>query len=141
MRGAMHTASNVIGPWTAALLTAPLFAVLHFTAKSRIAPEDIAWAAASICCCARSRLWPSRRWSSIHFCRGCRGSDFESHARLPQHCRGDRTARRLGGGTAHAAGRNHHGPGSGDFPVVGRFDGLLGYWLVPWGLPSPPRCG
>src|SRR6202035_2611820 len=44
MRGAMHTAiERESGPWTAALLTAPLFAVLHFTAKSRIAPEDVGW--------------------------------------------------------------------------------------------------
>ena len=43
-RGAMHTAvERESGPWTATLLTAPLFAVLHFTAKARIAPQDIGW--------------------------------------------------------------------------------------------------
>ena len=41
IRGAMHTAiERESGPWTAALLTAPLFAVLHFFAKTRIAPQD-----------------------------------------------------------------------------------------------------
>ena len=44
MRGAMHTAiERESGPWTAALLTAPLFAVLHFFAKARIAPQDVGW--------------------------------------------------------------------------------------------------
>src|SRR5260370_39059087 len=31
------------GPWAAALLTAPLFAILHFFAKARIAPADVGW--------------------------------------------------------------------------------------------------
>ena len=40
MRGAMHTAiERESGPWTAALLTAPLFAALHFFAKASIAPR------------------------------------------------------------------------------------------------------
>ena len=44
LRGAMHTAiERESGPWTAALLTAPLFAVLHFFAKVRIAPTDVGW--------------------------------------------------------------------------------------------------
>jgi membrane protease YdiL (CAAX protease family) len=43
-RGVMHTAiERESGPWMAALLTAPLFAVLHFVAKVRIAPEDVGW--------------------------------------------------------------------------------------------------
>ena len=43
-RGVMHTAiERESGPWTAALLTAPLFAILHFVAKVRIAPQDLGW--------------------------------------------------------------------------------------------------
>jgi hypothetical protein len=43
-RGVMHTAiERESGPWMAALLTAPLFAVLHFVAKVRIAPQDLGW--------------------------------------------------------------------------------------------------
>jgi len=43
-RGVMHTAiERESSPWMAALLTAPLFAVLHFVAKVRIAPEDVGW--------------------------------------------------------------------------------------------------
>src|SRR5271170_1079881 len=44
MRGAMHTAiEREAGPWMAALLTAPLFAVLHFFAKVRIPAADVGW--------------------------------------------------------------------------------------------------
>src|SRR5260370_12051097 len=43
-RGVMHTAiEGESGPWMAALLTAPLFAVLHFFAKVRIPEADIGW--------------------------------------------------------------------------------------------------
>ena len=43
-RGVMHTAiERESGTWTAALLTAPLFAVLHFFAKVRIPAADIGW--------------------------------------------------------------------------------------------------
>ncbi|HVC01019.1 MAG TPA: CPBP family intramembrane glutamic endopeptidase [Steroidobacteraceae bacterium] len=44
MRGAMHTAiERESGPWAAALLTAPLFAVLHFFANPSLAHADLAW--------------------------------------------------------------------------------------------------
>ena len=43
-RGAMHTAIvRESGPWSAVLLTAPLFAILHFFAKASIAPELLHW--------------------------------------------------------------------------------------------------
>ncbi len=43
-RGAMHTAiERESGPWAAALITASLFAVLHFFAKASIPPEQVAW--------------------------------------------------------------------------------------------------
>jgi uncharacterized protein len=44
MRGALHTAiQRESGPWTAALLTAPFFALLHFFAKVRIPAEELGW--------------------------------------------------------------------------------------------------
>src|SRR5450631_677880 len=44
MRGAMHTAiERDSGPWAAALLTAPLFAILHFFAKVHIPAADVHW--------------------------------------------------------------------------------------------------
>ncbi len=40
----MHTAiERESGPWTAALLTAPLFALLQFFAKVRIDAADVGW--------------------------------------------------------------------------------------------------
>jgi membrane protease YdiL (CAAX protease family) len=42
MRGALHTAiERESGPWAAALLTAPLFAVMHFFARARIPPGQV----------------------------------------------------------------------------------------------------
>ena len=44
MRGAMHTAiERESGPWAAALLTAALFAILHFFAKASIPADQLAW--------------------------------------------------------------------------------------------------
>jgi membrane protease YdiL (CAAX protease family) len=43
-RGAMHTAiERENGPWAAALITAFLFALLHFFAKASIPPAELAW--------------------------------------------------------------------------------------------------
>jgi uncharacterized protein len=43
-RGAMHTSiARDAGPWAAAFLTAPLFALLHFFAKVRIPAEEVHW--------------------------------------------------------------------------------------------------
>lgn len=42
MRGALHTAiERESGPWAAAMLTAPLFALMHFFAKARIPPDQV----------------------------------------------------------------------------------------------------
>ena len=44
MRGVMHTAiERESGSLGAALLTAPLFAVVHFFAKARIPAEELSW--------------------------------------------------------------------------------------------------
>ena len=137
IRGAMHTAiERESGPWTAALLTAPLFAVLHFFAKTRIAPEDVGW-----------------------------GSGFElvlrSFSPLAQPALVFDSflswlivglilslTRVLTGNIAVAIGLHagwvivlrmlQEGTNSAEAPQyafwVGRFDGLLGYWLLPWGI-------
>ena len=137
IRGAMHTAvERESGPWTAALLTAPLFAVLHFFAKTRIAPEDVGW-----------------------------GSGFElllrSFSPLAQPAMVFDSflswlivglilslTRVLTGNIAVAIGLHagwvivlrmlQEGTNSAEAPQyafwVGRFDGLLGYWLMPWGI-------
>jgi uncharacterized protein len=44
IRGAVHTAiERDSGPWVAALLTAPIFALLHFFAKVHIPAEEVGW--------------------------------------------------------------------------------------------------
>ena len=58
-RGVMHTAiERESGPWAAALLTAPLFAVLHFFAKVRIPRRGhrLGQRLRSYCCCSFAPL-------------------------------------------------------------------------------------
>ena len=64
------------------------------------------------------------------------GIDPESDARAHrQYRRGDRPARRLGGGAAHAAAEYDAAAVRTAYSAwVGRFDGLLGYWMLPWGV-------
>jgi membrane protease YdiL (CAAX protease family) len=137
IRGAMHTAiERESGPWTAALLTAPLFAVLHFFAKTRIAPQDVGWGS---------------------------GFDLLLHSFAPLAQPGLvfdsllswlivglilSLTRVLTGNIAVAIGLHggwvvvlrmlQEGTATGESPQyafwVGRFDGLLGYWLLPWGI-------
>jgi membrane protease YdiL (CAAX protease family) len=137
MRGAIHTSiQRESGPWLAALLTAPLFAVLHFFAKVRIPPEQVGW-----------------------------GSGFDLIARsfaplAHPHAVLDSflawlivglvlsLTRILTGNIAVAIGLHagwvivlrmlqlctvHGGPTAYD-AWVGGFDWLVGYWIVPWGL-------
>jgi membrane protease YdiL (CAAX protease family) len=137
VRGAMHTAiERESGPWTAALLTAPLYAVLHFTAKARIAPEDIGWGSGfDLLLHSFSPLaQPSLVFDS--FLSWLIVGLILSLTRV------------LTGNIAVAIGLHagwvvvlrmlQQGTTSGEAPAyslwVGRFDGLLGYWLVPWGL-------
>jgi membrane protease YdiL (CAAX protease family) len=137
IRGAMHTAiERESGPWTAALLTAPLFAVLHFFAKVRIAPEEVGWGSGfdllsrSFSPLAQPGLVFDSflSWLSVGL--------ILSHTRV------------LTGNIAMAIGLHagwvvvlrmlQEGSNSGAAPRysfwVGRFDGLLGYWLLPWGI-------
>jgi uncharacterized protein len=136
-RGIMHTAiERESGAWTATLLTAPLFAVLHFFAKVRIPAADVGW-----------------------------GSGFDllvlsfaplSHPALVFDAFLSwlvvglilSLTRVLTGNIAVAVGLHagwvvvlrmlQESTGSGNAPAyaawVGRFDGLLGYWMLPWGI-------
>ncbi len=137
MRGAMHTAiERESGPWTAALLTAPLFAVLHFFAKARIRAAGLGWGSGfdlllrSFSPLGHPALVFDAFLSWLHG-----GTDLEPHPRAHRQYRGgDRAARRLGGGAAHAAGSDRQRRWRRGYSLwVGRFDGLLGYWLLPWG--------
>lgn len=136
MRGAMHTAiERESGPWMAALLTAPLFAVLHFFAKSRIAPEDVGWGS-GFDLLARSfspLSHPSLVFDSflswlavgliLSLTRILTGNIAVA---IGLHAGWVVVLRMLQEATASGAAAR-------DSFWVGRFDGLLGFWLLPWG--------
>jgi membrane protease YdiL (CAAX protease family) len=137
IRGAMHTAiERESGPWTAALLTAPLFAVLHFFAKTRIAPQDIGWGSGFD---LLLRSFSPLAQPSLVF------DSFLSWLIVGLILS---LTRVLTGNIAVAIGLHagwvlvlrmlQEGTTSGVAPQyafwVGRFDGLLGYWLLPWGV-------
>jgi uncharacterized protein len=137
MRGAMHTAiERESGPWTAALLTAPLFAVVHFFAKARIAPEDVGWGSGFD---LLLRSFAPLAQPALVF------DSFLSWLIVGLILS---LTRVLTGNIAVAIGLHagwvvvlrmlQEGTTSGAAPQyafwVGRFDGLLGYWLVPWGI-------
>ncbi len=135
-RGAMHTAiERESGPWRAALLTAPLFAVLHFFAKARIPAESLDWGSGfDLLMLSFAPLsHPSLVLDS--FLSWLVVGLILSLTRV------------LSGNIAVAVGL-HAGwvvvlrmlqqcTVSGSAPAysgwVGRFDGLLGYWMLPWG--------
>jgi CAAX protease family protein len=136
MRGAMHTAiERESGPWMAALLTAPLFAVIHFFAKARIAPEDIGWGSgfdlllhsfaplgmpSLVLDSFLSWLIVGLILSLTRVLTGNVAVAIGLHAGWVIVLRMLQEATTGGQTTAYSF-------------WVGRFDGLLGYWLVPWG--------
>jgi membrane protease YdiL (CAAX protease family) len=137
MRGAMHTAiERESGPWTAALLTAPLFAVLHFSAKARIPLEELGWGSGFD---LLARSFAPLGHPALVF------DSFLSWLLVGLILS---LTRVLTGNIAVAIGLHagwvlvlrmlQEGTGSGDAPGysiwVGRFDGLLGLWLLPWGV-------
>jgi membrane protease YdiL (CAAX protease family) len=137
MRGAMHTAiERESGPWTAALLTAPLFAIVHFFAKARIAPEDIGWGSGFD---LLLRSFSPLTQPSLVF------DSFLSWLIVGLILS---LTRVLTGNLAVAIGLHagwvlvlrmlQEATNGGAAPAyafwVGRFDGLLGFWLVPWGM-------
>jgi membrane protease YdiL (CAAX protease family) len=137
VRGAMHTAiERESGPWTAVLLTAPLYAVLHFFAKARIPAPELDWGS-GFDLLLRS-FAPLSHPALVYdsFLAWLLVGLILSLTRV------------LTGNLAVAIGLHagwvlvlrmlQEATGSGDAPGysmwVGRFDGLLGLWLVPWGL-------
>lgn len=135
-RGVMHTAiERESGPWTAALLTAPLFAVLHFFAKVRIPAADLGWGsgfdllALSFAPLGQPALVFDSflSWLAVglilSLTRALTGNIAVAiglHAGWVVVLRMLQQATTTGSSPAYSA-------------WVGRFDGLLGYWLLPWG--------
>jgi uncharacterized protein len=136
-RGIMHSGvERESGPWMAALLTAPLFAVLHFTAKAPIPAADVGWGSGfdllllSFAPLGHPALVVDSflSWLAVGLILSL--------------------ARVLTGNIAVAIGLHagwvvvlrmlQQSTTSGDSPAysawVGRFDGLLGYWMLPWGV-------
>jgi uncharacterized protein len=137
MRGAMHTAiERESGPWSAALLTAPLFAALHFFAKASMAPEELGWGSGFDLLQRSFAPWghPSLVFDSflswlavgliLSLTRVLTGNIAVAiglHAGWVVVLRMLQEATRGGNAPAYAF-------------WVGRFDGLLGYWLLPWAV-------
>jgi uncharacterized protein len=136
-RGVMHTAiERESGTWTAALLTAPLFAVLHFFAKVRIPAADLGWGSGfDLLVLSFAPLsHPSLVFDSflswlvvgliLSLTRVLTGNIAVA---IGLHAGWVVVLRMLQESTA--AGR------SPEYSAwVGRFDGLLGYWMLPWGI-------
>ena len=136
-RGVMHTAiARESGAWTAALLTAPLFAVLHFFAKVRIPAADIGWGSgfdllvlsfaplshpALVLDSFLSWLVVGLILSLTRVLTGNIGVAIGLHAGWVVVLRMLQESTTSGNSPAYSA-------------WVGRFDGLLGYWLLPWGF-------
>jgi len=136
-RGVMHTAiERESGAWTAALLTAPLFAVLHFFAKVRIPAADIGWGSgfdllrlsfaplshpALVLDSFLSWLVVGLILSLTRVLTGNIAVAIGLHAGWVVVLRMLQESTTSGSSPAYAA-------------WVGRFDGLLGYWLLPWGI-------
>jgi membrane protease YdiL (CAAX protease family) len=136
-RGVMHTAiERESGAWTAALLTAPLFAVLHFFAKVRIPAADLGWGSgfdllllsfaplshpALVLDAFLSWLLVGLILSLTRALTGNIAVAIGLHAGWVVVLRMLQESTARGSSPAYAA-------------WVGRFDGLLGYWLLPWGI-------
>jgi membrane protease YdiL (CAAX protease family) len=135
MRGGLHTAiARESGPLAAALLTATLFAVLHLFAKARIPADELAWYSGfdllqrsfAVLAHPLAVLDTLAAWTAVFLVLSL--------------------TRILTGNIAVAIGL-HGGwvvvlrilqeatvatPGAASSPWVGRFDGLLGLWMLPW---------
>jgi len=137
MRGAMHTAiERESGPWAAALLTAPLFAILHFFAKARIPPELLGWGS-GFDLLVRS-FAPLRdpglvvdsflSWLTVGLILSLtRVLTGNIAVAVGLHAGWVFVLRALQQSTVRS-----HSTAYGAW--VGSFDGLLGYWLLPWGV-------
>jgi len=135
-RGAMHTAiERETGAWTAALLTAPLFAILHFFAKARIPADSVGWASGfevlrlSFAPLSHPALVLDSflSWLAVGLILSLtRVLTGNIAVAIGLHAGWVVVLRMLQQSTL--GGRS---PGYDIW--VGRFDGLLGLWLLPWG--------
>jgi hypothetical protein len=135
MRGAMHSAiARESGRWAAVLLTAPLFAILHFFAKARIPVDELHWGS-GFDLLARSFaplgtpalvLDSFMAWLTVSLVLSLtRVLTGNIAAALGLHAGWVVVLRMLQEGTVA-------GPDANSSAWVGKFDGLLGFWVLPW---------
>jgi membrane protease YdiL (CAAX protease family) len=134
-RGAVHTAiARESGAAAAAFVTATLFAILHFFAKASIPADALAW---------RSGFDLLARSFAPLGCPACVLDSFLAYFAIGLVLS---LTRVLTGAIAVAVGL-HAGwvlvlrimqqctvrtPSAGYDVWLGRFDGLVGYWMLPW---------
>jgi membrane protease YdiL (CAAX protease family) len=135
MRGAMHTAiARESGELAAALLTAPLFAVLHFFARAHIPADQVHWMSgfellarsfaplgspALVLDAFLAWLAVGLLLSLTRVLTGNIAVSIGLHAGWVVVLRVLMDATAPGRGVAFSS-------------WVGAFDGLLGYWILPW---------
>ncbi len=134
-RGAMHTAiARESGPLSAVLLTAPLFAILHFFAKASIAPEQLHWGSGfdlllrSFAPLGSPTLVIDSflAWLAVGLILSLtRVLTGNIAAAIGLHAGWVVVLRILQLSTASGSGTQYSA-------WVGRFDGLVGYWVLPW---------
>lgn len=135
MRGAMHSAiARESGQWTAVVLTAPLFAILHFFAKARIPPNELHWTSGfdllgrSFAPLAHPGLVFDAflAWLAVSLVLSLtRSLTGNIAAAIGLHAGWVVVLRMLQEGTIRGSE-----PSYGAW--VGAFDGLLGLWVLPW---------
>jgi membrane protease YdiL (CAAX protease family) len=135
MRGAMHTAvERESGAWVAALSTALLFAILHFFAKARIPADQVNWGSGfdlllrSFAPLGLPALVIDSflAWLALGLVLSLtRVLTGNIAAGVGLHAGWVVVLRMLMESTGHGAGSAYSA-------WVGRFDGLVGYWLLPW---------
>jgi hypothetical protein len=134
-RGAMHTAiERESGAWTAALLTAPLFAVLHFFAKVRIPAQDVGWGSGFD---LLARSFAPLGHPALVFDSFLSWLVVGLILSLTRSFTGNiAIAIGLHAGWVVVLRMLQQATTTGSSPYsswIGSFDGLLGYWMLPWG--------
>jgi CAAX protease family protein len=137
MRGALHTAiARESGQWAAAILTATLFAALHFFAKARIPADELSWYS-GYDLLLRSFVPLSQplsvldsflAWTAVFLILSwTRILTGNIAVAIGLHAGWVVVLRMLQEATVSTSAARHS-------IWVGGFDGLLGYWMLPWGI-------
>ncbi len=137
MRGGLHTAiARESGQWAAAILTATLFAALHFFAKARIPADQLSWLS-GFDLLLRSLLPLTHplavldsflAWTTVFLILGwTRILTGNIAVAIGLHAGWVVVLRMLQEATVTTAAAR-------ESIWVSSLDGLLGYWMLPWGI-------